>query len=272
MHVLLSIGICIMNSISAQTFSPQLQFPRTLNAIFPRFKGNQDGDYSTIINPAKTAAGLTHASNDSYDRYEGRPTADPFVLDAIQKYVPPGSTIVELGCHTGNNLEEVDDTRNPAIGIELSAAAVQKAQDRIIKKKKQNTDVVQWDFAEDGTLPPQYDHLKGKIGAIFAVQVLPHLTDDCLITTMQKLKDYLAPGGVIIITNLVDAPWKHNRLNAQLMGGGLPHSEAVIRQAFQGMKKIDGRTFQHHEPAFSWYRRYPSLEDKIQWYVFRKEQ
>lgn len=223
----------------------------------PFFRGNQDKDYSALTQPDTT---LNYGTQDYHQfRFRG---PDGYLGHILEKHIQPGDTILELGCNGGNNAVPLA-SKYKVFGVDTEKSVIDKLAGQAESKKlKGKLEVKQWDFAENGDTP--WPEMKGKFKAIYAVHVLSHLSDERFIQTMQKMKDQLAPGGVIVFTNLQTK--KKNELHElylklqlmysqnpnyegaemlslpfdtwKLQSGFTPHSDQVLDQAMEGLTKV----------------------------------
>lgn len=206
----------------------------------PRFAGNADKNYMALYDQKRRHA--THGTA-HYGLSPGRWDPDPFVLDTLHQYLKPQDAVLELGCNTGNNLLAMAKTYT-AYGVDLESLLLDHAKRQAnVLLLKEKVNVAQWDFAESGHLPPQWDHLKGKLKAIVAVQTLGHLTSPQFIKAMQTLtQNYLAPGGIVVFTNLRPSREQSPVTNA-IYSGGHPHSSKTLARAFKGLKPLLQKPF-----------------------------
>jgi len=236
----------------------------------PRFGNNATGTYEDVYQRSESA---DHGSTRAYDHPEENKRAgrrpDRPVFKNIFKFLSPGQIVLELGCNSGNN-GLVLAPKYKFFGVDLAARQLAnfkaKAAERNIRDRVQ---LRKWDFAENGDLPPEWD-LKGKVQAIYAVQVLSHLNDDCYIRTMQRLKDYLAPGGIFITTN-IDSRLSNADYPPSFRLGGAPHSPEVVKQAFEGLELVENIPFgPGSDGSAQWFENSKEVSTHMSWYIFRK--
>ncbi len=222
--------------------------PLRFASFAPRFGSNADGQYKHLFKnrPLDSYATSPWYENDVRNNIE----PDDHVLDVISDFVKPGEAILELGCHNGNNLVTLGKHGYyPLYGVDLSQPALDKLTQRAkAANVNDNVYLKQWDFAENGDLPPKWGDLRGKLKAIYAVHVLSHLSAPVFIQTMQKLQRYLTPAGIMLASILdpdglqMERWWSgfsqmlkpHHRLNC----GYVSHTKADVEKAFKGLHLI----------------------------------
>jgi SAM-dependent methyltransferase len=227
-----------------------------------RFGSNQDGNYDSLYNRSCT----DHATQ-PYRTLRTFISPDSHILDVVQMSANPGEAVVELGCNAGNNLLPLAERGYRAYGVDLCKDALNTLKEDAKKLGIQDkTHVEQWDFAEAGSLPPKWDHLKGKVKALFAVHVLSHLSGSCLEKTMQGLQQYLAPGGVIIAS--IIAPSGAPRSQYHLNSGYAEHDDQTLNRAFKGLQKVMpfSRRFERGKDSLTWTLPFKRLH----WVVYQK--
>lgn len=113
--------------------------------------------------------------------------------DFLLRHVPPNChSALDLGCGTGEFARRMAGPAESVIAIDLSAEMIRAAQSRSShcpNIKFQRTDITTWNFPVE-----QFD-------CIASIATLHHLpAREVLI----KLKDALAPGGVLIVLDLFE--------------------------------------------------------------------
>lgn len=246
---------------------------RSVRYSLLRFGDNRTGRYDEL---RMGKPGSTHAANPDYPSCWKPRTPDAMVLDTLVRFVQPGEPVVELGCNSGNNLLPLAE-RYPMYGVDLSAKPLRALKEKASYQQNaaSNVHTAVWDFAQDGDLPPQWDAIKGQVKGLYAVQVFSHLTDEGMRKAVQGLKNYLAPGAVVIFTNIEQLPpesknWTSTRDWRLIDGGANPHSTAAVMRAFEGFDLIESRPFQPHEGGTDWFKSVPGMYQHLRWYVFRK--
>ena len=257
----------------------------------PHFKGNQDGDYNEVY--GKDGAYGSTPLYETHGQLKELGPADPYLQTLIQKLVPPGAPILELGCNQGNNLLPLASKGYPVYGLDLEQSLLTRLQSNAEKQgiHPDNIRVQRWDFAENGDTP--WLQMKGQFKAIYAVHVLSHLRAPQLIKTMQALQEQLAPGGVMICSIIDDDPSKRGGLRyslnkkftdkwenskyAERTGlhtsdvhmGFVHHSQEDVDQAFEGLDLLReySRPFHKGEKG-----KWALPEKRLRWVVYQKPQ
>ena len=237
------------------------------SSLVLRFLGNASRQYPELFTPNGT-----HGTQD-YTRLTPRLSADAFLQQELEKYIKPGDLILEIGCNRGNNLIPLSK-KYAAYGLDLQAPLLKELQEKArVSHLQFNPQTAVWDFAENGTLPPEWEHLQGKLKAIYAVQVVSHLTTKSLQDAFKNLcKHYLAPGGVVILTNT--EPMDCNRRGRDLNRGSICHTAAEIRDSFPGLRVKKRSRYQnedhHFDTIISDPNRLESVLSRTYWWVLQK--
>ncbi len=248
---------------------PALFGPRPIT-----FRGNQTRQYPELYDKSQPRG---HGSNPNYGFNPGRNNFDPFVKSVLKQFVPSGGNVLEVGCHTGNNLLEMAKDYH-LFGLDLE----QLSLDTIRKKGHQRSglkpfDVAVWDIFEQGTLPPEWAEQNVKFNAVYAVQTFNHCDDQTFIRTMQQLKNHLQPGAVVIFTNYDDVGFTDP--SKAVFGGSYPHSRDVLQHAFKGYRLLQTQPFRRDDDTYEGGLDYWSvkgfkeitdyLSDHLTWYVYQ---
>ena len=243
-------------------------YPRTpikpLRSL-PHFSGNKDKDYSHL-RKATERANLYGAEEYRYSRK----ASDPHLAEILRRFLKKNDTILEIGCNTGNNLLPLGK-RYKAYGVDLDRGFVRQLNESAARKRLgRRVCAEQWDMAEDGSQPPKWPDLRGKCGAIYAVHVLSHFSDDALRDLVTKLKPYLKPGGVFVATIINpskhrDPLSKYQEIHRVLIGFH-SHPPDVVDQAFEGFELVRdySRPFKPGELT-GWCL----PEDRLRWVVYQ---
>jgi methionine biosynthesis protein MetW len=112
----------------------------------------------------------------------------------VAAHLPPGSRVLELGCHTGYFSQALEKRGCQVIGVECDANAVAAAREQGLDVRYGN--VEQPGFLED--LGVQFD-------AVLCMDVLEHLQD--AVRVLERLKSVLKPSGRILCTGPNVAYW-----------------------------------------------------------------
>jgi Methyltransferase domain len=180
---------------------------------------------------------------------------------------------LELGCNTGNNLLPLM-SKYETFGVDIGHMQIRWLIKEAEKKEGSYPfHAALWDFAENGDLPPEWGDMRGKFKAINAIHVMSHFPDKVFIKTMQKMQDYLAPGGIIVLT-IIDPKGQsrilsysklYSESSRRTLVGLNTHSQAVLEQAFMGMKNIESRPF-----MFGELKRWRLPARALRWVVYQK--
>lgn len=176
-----------------------------------------------------------------------------------------GECVLELGCNSGEtNFLWLADWKFRMYGLDLEKNCLRRLVQlaKECKIPKRYITVKQWDFAENGELP--WD-MKGKFKVIYAVHVMSHLSSPQFIKTMQKMAEYLAPGGLITISNI--KPIGSETFQHAMEIGGVCHDAQTIAEAFKGLerRKEYSRPFKKGELQF-----WDLPADRLEWLTFQK--
>lgn len=127
------------------------------------------------------------------------PLAMELITQAAVHATPNIRHVLDIGCGAGNNTIKLLHSTNGfnCDLVDLSAAMLQKAQERIAPINPKTTQIFQGDFRTLGLPKAQYD-------VILAAAVLHHLRDDDdWQTAFEKIYSLTAPNGSVWITDLV---------------------------------------------------------------------
>jgi SAM-dependent methyltransferase len=213
-----------------------------------------------------------------YGAYRRLP--DYHVQQVVQHFAQPGDKILELGCNVGSNLLPLAQKGIQCFGIDISADALRSlkydAEDLKVCEKVQ---VSRWDFAESGDVPLEWEQtqgaMEGQFKVIMAIHTLSHLNDETLIRTMQSMKKYLAPGGIMLVSIIDPVPNQEAGQQTRsfskeddLRSGFTEHSEETVLKAFDGLRclKTFSRQLDMYREPVIW--RLP--KHQLRWYVFQK--
>lgn len=111
------------------------------------------------------------------------------ILAETLRFVPQNAVVCDYGCGTGFLLKRLV-ARCKAAGIDYTPANLQKTAEVI----GENDNLIGLYHISDA------DGLKGTFDAIYFVETIEHLLDAHIAPTMQRLRELLKPGGVIICT------------------------------------------------------------------------
>lgn len=250
-------------------------YPSTINTHRRlTFAGNKDRNYAELRSNQQT----DHATS---DYFSSRTIADSHIDKVLKSFLNKDDIVLEIGCNRGNNLLPLGH-KYRAYGLDLEKHFVDdvnsEAQSQGLGGRVQAS---QWDIAEDGSLPPEWPDLKGKCKAIYAVHTLSHFSDSGLKDIVQKLKPYLAPGGVFI-TTIIDPETKANadpeyrnwynmlkNYMTDINGGFQSHKKSVVNDAFKDfhMLKEYSRPFEDGELQL-----WKLPQSRLRWAVYQLPQ
>lgn len=241
----------------------------------PHFSGELESD-TTNLSPKK------HADHRSiaYSRFASREASDDYLSHVLGRFLKKDDTILEIGCNSGNNLLALGK-QYKMYGLDLDGKLVNQlnasAQAQGLEKRVKSA---QCDIVEDQPLPSNWPDLKGKCKAIYAVHTLSHFSDDGLKKLVQKLKPYLAPGGVVMVTIIdPEAQAISSRKQTGLLkivqevkgrpaiAGGLEsHDSSVVSEAFKDFRlvKAYSRPFESGE-----LKHWRLPESRLRWAVYQ---
>ena len=114
--------------------------------------------------------------------------------DLLQRSIPPGSEVLDVGCGPGHSTRLVAETCRPRrlVGLDASAAYVELA-------RRTTTDPVVAFEVHDVTAPP----LPGApVDALYGRLLLAHLPDPLAI--VERWATQVRPGGVVVLDELDD--------------------------------------------------------------------
>ena len=243
----------------------------------PRFTGNQDRDYTDLF--LKSAR--NHASQRTYSLALGRSKPDPHLVDTLDHFLEPNDIVLEIGCNEGNNLLALGKKYN-VYGLDLAKNCVDRLNSSAeTQGLKDRVHAAQWDIAEDGTLPPEWPDLRGQCKAIYAVHTLSHFSEKGLKDLVQKVKPYLAPGGIFVVTILdPETPAKKDSNSikwlmsfckrmydlSDLNAGFVSHTQSTVDEAFKEFKLIKeySRPFKANELV-----QFVLPENRLRWAVYQ---
>lgn len=116
-----------------------------------------------------------------------RPEDLPAEVTTLLQWVSGKETVLEIGCHTGDVSRWLRHYGHQVTGIELNAAALERARP-----------FLQEAIAADVEQPQVWDQLSSKrFDAVLLQHVLEHLADPW--TTLQRCASVLSPDGVVVI-------------------------------------------------------------------------
>ena len=110
--------------------------------------------------------------------YDGRE-----LIDILKKYLPEGSSVLELGMGSGKDFDILNETFI-ASGTDISSVFVE-----MYKKNHKNADV----FVLDAI----YLQTERKFDCIYSNKTLQHLTKSEFIQSLKKQKELLNPNGIL---------------------------------------------------------------------------
>lgn len=232
-----------------------------------RFWGNASRQYPELLQAN------SHRGTQDYVTLSSRQKQDSFLHEMLGRYVKGDGPILEIGCNRGNNLIPLSK-KYKTFGLELQAPLLEELANKAAQQGlKHNIQTAVWDFAEDGTLPPEWDHLKGKLKGIYAVHVISHLSTQNMQNAFINLcRNYLAPGGVVILTNTEPASPENRSRNFNR--GTTSHTAGEIKNAFPGFLLKSYTPYQNEDRHFNTLisnpERLRSVLSRTYWWVFQK--
>jgi SAM-dependent methyltransferase len=140
------------------------------------------------------------------------------VMELVGRYLPPGESVVDVGCGTGFILEAAGQ-RYQAWGVDPSPLAVTMCRERGLDRVAEGS-------AEDLSMIP-----KGYFAGVLLLDVLEHLDDDLL--ALQQARNVLALGGIVFISvPAFKLLWsRHDVVNQHRRRYRLPELEALLADA-----------------------------------------
>jgi SAM-dependent methyltransferase len=140
------------------------------------------------------------------------------VMELVGRYLPPGESVVDVGCGTGFILEAAGQ-RYQAWGVDPSPLAVTMCRERGLDRVAEGS-------AEDLSMIP-----KGYFAGVLLLDVLEHLDDDLL--ALQQARNVLALGGIVFISvPAFKLLWsRHDVVNQHRRRYRLPELEKLLADA-----------------------------------------
>ncbi len=129
----------------------------------------------TFYNTPETAEEYIDMSAD----FDGRE-----LIDELRKFLPAGSSVLELGMGAGKDLEILSEIYS-VTGSDLSDYYLKRYRD-----KNPDCEILKLDAVTIET--------DQKFDAIYSNKVLMHLTEDELISSLKRQKQILNPGGLVL--------------------------------------------------------------------------
>ncbi|MGQ3889976.1 class I SAM-dependent DNA methyltransferase [Legionella sp. CNM-1927-20] len=139
---------------------------------------------------------------------------EKFYLNFIQKYLPPRSTILDIGCGTGEPIDKfLIDEGYTVIGIDASKKMIDLCKQRFPKER--------WLLADMRTLD-----LNEKFHAVIAWHSLFHLPQEDQRSTLKLLASYVEQNGLLMFTSGPESgeAWSENG------GQDLYHASLTIEE------------------------------------------
>lgn len=254
--------VLLNNQLQRSDVHP-MNFPISMDysARACRFKCNQDKDYSILARKGRADYAVRN-----YIQFDRRTTPDTYLLDIIKQHLKPGDPILELGCNHGNNLLPLAKQGYSLYGVDISKEVLETIEAKIRKEPhlEKQIRLAQWDFGENGDVP--WPEIRNRFKAIVSVHVLSHFSAAHLIKTMQRIQDYLAPGGLMIVTIIKPGAKSTIAPEYRLLGGYIEHDDATVEKAFAGLQRLEAsRPFKPGELTV-----WKLPEKQIEWLVFQK--
>lgn len=124
-------------------------------------------------------------------------------IDRLQvAMIPPGSTVLEIGCATGAMAEYLEKEKNCLVtGVEPDAE-----QAALAAKRCSHVIAGAIDYPSTRLQIDNIVKKMGPFGIVFMSQVIEHLADPK--NSLQQLRDWLAPEGALVISTCNVAHWK----------------------------------------------------------------
>jgi len=105
------------------------------------------------------------------------------VFDALARHLPPGKTILEIGCGPGNDIESLK-VNYPIVGSDNSKEFLKRCRQRQPKIEFLNLDVVTLDTDR-------------RFDCVYSNKVLHHLSLDKLILSFKRQSEVIVAGGLL---------------------------------------------------------------------------
>ena len=124
--------------------------------------------------------------------------------------IEPGDTVVDLACGTGLTFQRILDragAHGRLIGVDLTAAMLERAAERVARHGWNNVELVQSDLAEFA-IPPGVQRIVSTAGLTLVPEYDRVIADAA---------DALAPGGRLVIYDFkIPADWPEWRITIQM--------------------------------------------------------
>jgi len=108
-------------------------------------------------------------------------------LSVIDKYLPRGMRVLDIGCGVGTISLYVANKGNEVLGIDISEKAIDAAQKSAELLGIRNASFKAMDFL--------YEEFQGKFDFVILNNILEHVTNDRVC--LQKSHELLVPGGIL---------------------------------------------------------------------------
>lgn len=186
------------------------------------------------------------AMADTWEAWSARTTDDPR-LDWVQRLVsrlPRGAHVVELGCGNGTAETQALAARFDLTGIDLSAAQLRRAQERVPGATFVHADLTTVELPE------------GSLDAVCAFYVLNHVPRELLPGLFARVRRWLRPGGLFLATlGASDLEgWEGEWLGVPMYFSG--HEPARNRELLSAFELVEDEVVTITEPegpvSFHW--------------------
>lgn len=128
------------------------------------------------------------------------------LLPYLRRYVKRGVSVLEIGCGIGLVLRELLRLGAKCYGIDASPESIKAAAEILGEKEKS---AITLKVADIGKLPFK----DGSFDVVLSFEVLEHLTDKDLDSSLREIARVLKPGGKFISTN----PYKEDLEKCKVM-------------------------------------------------------
>lgn len=126
-------------------------------------------------------------------RYAASPISDQAAyerkIEKIKSYLSPEYVVLDIGCGTGTQCDDLAGSVKQVTGIDISAKLLQIAEQRKAQRKLNNVEFIRTSVFDERFVPESID-------VVMAFYVL-HFVED-IDAVFQRILDLLKPGGLFI--------------------------------------------------------------------------